>query len=225
MCGVTRPVLQNVVVHFKVKGGEISKAVCKSIVEPSTRQKKRQKKKSEGRRKERGEGRNFFILDDRVATYTVFPNSGDIAATGLNDKEGVKSATSRFEELCGLEVEEKSVRITNSTYSGKIVCRDLDQGRASVVQVLTLFADSLPERSPVCVNFRSQFFPGAKLKHDELNGTVNIFNNGSYVIIGVRSRGEAERLQEWLGAIMAEFWTTMAQATACAWIAESCWSS
>ena len=222
MCGVSRPVLQNVVVHFKVKQGigVISKAVCKSNVEPaaSKGKKKKQKRKFEGRRRERGEGRNFFILDDRVATYTVFPNSGDVVATGLHNKEGIRSATSRFEELCGLEVEEKSVRITNSTYSGKIICRDLEQGCASVVQVLSLFAESLTATETV-VNFRSQFFPGARLKHAKLNGTVNVFNNGSYVIIGVRSASEAERIQEWLGVIMAGFWTTMGRGTPCVWTA------
>ena len=222
-CRVTEPVLQNLVLHFRVPAGCVKREVCLGRLQPPRRRRRRRR----GRRRKgerRGEGRNFFVLDDRAATFTVFPQSGDVSATGLGGgRESIARAVARFEEIAGQKTVGEGVRVTNSTYSGRIVCRDLECERASVVQVLALYAQDRRGAGDdnVSASFRSQFFPGARLKRKSLAGALNVFNNGSYVAVGVRTRGEAEELRKWLTAIMAEFWTTLERETGCAWSAGS----
>ncbi len=132
--------------------------------------------------------------------YTVFPRSGLVIATGIPhldavarsarvfrreyNSAGETAATTDDDDDDGEGEEEDSFfsarpRVVNTTFSGRVrsagnVLLRLHQLRAR---------GRLPE--DVQVSFRSQCFPGARLRWRSPRGTVNLFRNGRYVMIGV----------------------------------------
>jgi hypothetical protein len=139
-------------------------------------------------------------------------------------------------------------RVTNSTYAGRVVCQDLERNRTSMSLVLSRYAATTAvtdrrdarenqqeqqqqqqqqhsykqqqqKQKQQGISFRSQVFPGVRVKLADIKGTVNVFNNGKYVLVGVRSRQEAEALRAALCAIMRQSWTIFGGGTPCAWTA------
>ena len=177
-------------------------------------------------------------------TVTLFPTSLDLIVMGL--RTGGPARRIRFQVFARLlrsphflaclptrtecvslmagESEEEggvALRVTNSTYSGQIYCSDLAAGRTTLSLVLSSFQSAgLP--SGYKLSFRSQVFPGMclRIRTEELRGTVNIFNNGKYVILGVTKEEEAEKLSTQLCAIMRRWWRTFGEGTPCAWSAD-----
>ena len=158
--------------------------------------------------------------------YTVFPRSGLVIATGIPHLEAVARSARVFRreynsagETTVTEDEEEEEeeeaedgffsarpRVVNTTFSGRVrsagnVLLRLHQLRAR---------GRLPE--DVQVSFRSQCFPGARLRWRSPRGTVNLFRNGRYVMIGVVSP-EAARLLHGRLSTLARTPATAATAT------------
>ena len=187
--------------------------------------------------------RNFECVRLGGFTFTVFPASGCVVATGIPDHSRVEAALSVFRASAGLTEDELLLphQVVNSTYSGRVECDGEREGRrVSAGQALaSVFGGGgsgggYGERGPGAVgeydphrrwyvSFRTQFFPGICLRRRETcgGGTVNLFNNGRYVLVGVRSQGQAEELAGELCALMKRCWTTLGRVTSCAWPAAS----
>ena len=113
--------------------------------------------------------------------------------------------------------------MVNSTYDGCITC---NWKEGSACRALARFKKEQiknSEQRKISVSFRSQFFPGARIrwKGEKCEGTVNLFNNGKYVIVGVKKEERAQILYHQLCAIMKTYWTTLNEPTSCVWTADS----
>ena len=102
--------------------------------------------------------------------------------------------------------------MVNSTYSGKVHgLEDHGNSACSLVARYAAAADDgqqhqeKEKRRKVSVNFRSQSFPAVRIRFGEAAaGTVNLFNNGSYVLVGVKGQEEADKSYDELCALMSE---------------------
>lgn len=176
---------------------------------------------SERSRRRRGRQSNFYVFKLVPFSYTVFPSSGNVIATGIRSDELIPRAIRTFSDATGISRRKVGLggRIVNSTHVGEIECGELP--RISACRVLARFKAEASDAEMECVasiSFRSQFFPGARIRWS-CGGTTNLFNNGKYVQVGVRNRVHARRLHAQLCAIMASYWTTSGVATSCAWSA------
>jgi TATA-box binding protein (TBP) (component of TFIID and TFIIIB) len=203
MCRVSEPVLQNLVVHFRVEGG----------LPPA-----------EGAAAERR--RNFYVVrrpaPSRSTTFTVFPASGSVIATGLRRHRDVSEAVAWFAaEVVGRRRQEDDPfrrwggRVVNSTHAGSVEC----SARPAVSACRAAAAGA--DKSGARVSLRSQFFPGVLVKWDGCAGAVNLFNNGKFIIVGASTDGQVRELHARLCALIRECWTTFARRTSCAWTAGS----
>ena len=184
--------------------------------------------------------KNFECVRVGGYSYTVFPASGCVVATGICSHDLVESALAVFRTSARLDEGSGETllphEVVNSTYSGTLHCSGRREGRpVSVCEaVASVFGGGggecerrrLTEYDPSqrwYVSFRAQFFPGICLRRRETcgGGTVNLFNNGRYVLVGVRSQRQAEELSEDLCALTKRCWTTLGGVTSCAWPAAS----
>ncbi len=209
---------------------------------PGGERRERRPRRPRRRRTQRPVGRrNFECVKIGGFSYTIFPASGCVVVTGISSLDRVEAALSvfrasaRLEEAAGERLLPHS--IVNSTYSGTVHCGGRREGRSVSVCEAVASVFGLERgghdawRRPAeydpgqrwYVSFRSQFFPGLCLRRRETSGggTVNLFNNGRYVLVGVRSQKQAEDLTEELCALMKRCWTTLGGVTSCAWPAGS----
>ena len=131
--------------------------------------------------------------------------------TGLPRPGYAPRAVEAFRTLFGLEARACSTpRVVNSTYSGRVLCPR---------NVLAHLAEAEAQRRlppELDLSFRTQSFPGVRARWTGL-GTANVFRNGRYILVGVRSTRAAWDLHAALkGVITPRCWTTTAEASACA---------
>lgn len=201
MCVVTEPQEKNVVIRFVVAEGD-----------RHSLKKKRSDKLP--MRKVNNVNSNFFIVKSGKKSYTIFPQSGNVIGTGISNSGEISPTVKKFSSLFNIsEAEIGEPRIINSTYSGHILCAD---SQFSACGKLFSYQQKDSPNSQVSISFRSQFFPGARIRVRE-RGTVNLFNNGKYIFVGVKKEEDAKHLHKTLCAIMAEFSTTSKPETQCAW--------
>ena len=189
-----------------------------------------------------GEGRNFFVLaadspkvDGERYVFTIFPASGSVVATGLrafpsglpartaDEMDTLPDVLKTFNELTGIPATEiREIKVTNSTWSGSLRPKDVTpEELGSVMRVISDYSQLTSGKDGsemFSVDFRSQFFPGVRMQHTGMAGTINLFNNGSFVIVGVRKASEAVMHLRWLAAIMNKFWKRPGAGTSCAWV-------
>lgn len=178
----------------------------------------RDKKKKKNKKKEKR--CNFYVLGDQRPTFIVFPKSGSVVATGLKSPREVREAVEAFAYLMSLPKEEVvegggEPEVINSTYSGSVI--SVPSG-GSVYQALHQHRERECERhggrdykGRASITFRSQFFPGARIKWNDAPGTVTCFNNGKFVIVGVREEREARCLHQRLNASILNGWRIIAE--------------
>ena len=255
-CLVSPPRLQNLVVHFRIPSSQSSLLPLLEKIRGSSgddedddgggddgkggvggKGKKKGGRKNgreKRRRRRRREGKkNFFILRRNSISYTVFPHSGNVIATGLRDRSVVQSTLDEFRRMLGGDSSSSSSSsfwprtVVNSTYLGQIGCNSNSSGSSrrknvSICKVLAWCKTKEEHKSDLSINFRSQFFPGARVKWNRLSGTANVFNNGKYVLVGVREDWQAEKLRNGLCALMTRYWTTTRPEKSCAQHADLC---
>ena len=247
-CKVSDPRISNLVVFFRVSDNRtgLEKLKLAELLARVRRSSSSSSPSSSSCWLSRGKRRNFECIRLGGFSYTVFPASGCVVATGISAHHLVESALNVFRESSGLAEEELLPhQVVNSTYSGRVECDGEREGRrVSVGQAVdSVFGlgggggyeggvvgssgfGAVGEYDPDrrwYVSFRTQFFPGICLRRRETcgGGTVNLFNNGRYVLVGVRSQRQAEELAGELCALMKRCWTTLGGVTSCAWPAGS----
>lgn len=163
-----------------------------------------------------------------VLSFIVFPCSGSVIATGIRSSVDTLSAIALFSSLIDVDAAAPAAwprKVVNSTYVGKVFCRD---GRSAISTHRSLArfkrdqsrCRRRKDKSDVSISFRPQFFPGGLIRWSDAPGSVNLFNNGKYVVVGVRKEGEARLLCRRLSALIRTNWTTTTSRTSCAWTAD-----
>lgn len=201
MCRVSVPAVQNVVASFRVSPTDRD-ALSASSSTPSPPLRLRpflREKRGRGK----GRGSNFYVVAVGGHSYTVFPAGGHVICTGIRSVGAVEKAAEKFARAAGLSAATGPTEVINATYAGSVSC---DGGGGSACHALFLFNDDpLADKSGVSISFRSQFFPGARVRWTGL-GTANLFNNGKYVLVGVKGQDTAEALTARLCSIMRTHW-------------------
>ena len=240
MCRVSVPVRRNLVVHFRVAPlARLSPSQVRAVAAPPG---------------SRWCG-NFYVAAAAAggASYTVFPASGHVIATGLGGEEedarrAVVRALEDFAALvpnpAGRHAERLRrrhgpeawwrawrPRVVNGTYSGAVTCDGVlpeglrpEGGGFPACRALAHHWRTAPagdeDKRGLAVSFRTQFFPGVRLRWSG-GATANLFNNGKYVLVGVRRRAQALEAHRRLRALMRTSWTSLGAASGCAWTAGS----
>ncbi len=215
---VSELVLQNCVVHF-----QIERDLCKRVVNRVEGGGKDCMVKKCGnfyviRWRTKNQRR-------RRPSFTFFPASGHVIGTGIiGGEDQFPIALETFARTGGIwshvftfsqQQQEQpwwrrwKPRVVNSTYTGWLrggdgktyACKTLAENfRAAAAATAAAAAAAAPvgvdkDKRRVQVSFRSQFFPGARIHWRDL-GTINLFNNGKYVIVGVKNEHEALQARE-----------------------------
>ncbi len=245
---VSLPAVRNVVVHFVVVGAadnlqspHSSEHISPFVKDKKTRSrvveegggKQSQQPRRPGRKRKRairlneGGGKNFYVVKkDHGYSYTVFPKSGDVIATGVKDYDQIEPAVRYFERLFETAVV-RPWKVVNSTHVGRIEL----PSSSSACRLLAEYDRRQRERvddddDDIRVTFKSDFFPGAHVKTSTKGGgSANVFNNGNYVLVGIQDRDDVARWRERLSAIMNASSTTWTQPIASAWSADSSWTA
>lgn len=242
MCRVNAPRLRNLVVLFRVAASEEDK---ERLAETGRRERnydasrrnfyvlKLERHSTVGswsgggggaataapRRRRRG--RKPRLERKHTLSYTVFPGSGSVIATGLRSSTDVVSALALFAHIADLATPPSSWprRVVNSTYAGSIACSAARPIRThrSLARYKRRMREE--EEDAVSISFRPQFFPGGLVRWSDAPGSVNLFNNGNYVVVGVRREKDALLLSRRLSALIRTHWTTTTSRTSCAWTA------
>ena len=154
--------------------------------------------------------RNFYVCRGRAASFIVFPKSGNVVATGIARPDLVDGALAEFRSIyspAALSADSCSApRVVNATYSGRVRGRGggvLSRLAAAAAAAAAPGEENGAGEEAVQLSFRSQCFPGARARWNGLVGTVNVFNNGKYIIVGVRGEEEACRLHRRLMAALS----------------------
>lgn len=164
--------------------------------------------------------RNFslFRCTQSGMSFTVFPESGNIITTGVRNHSSIIYSMERLLETLELSNEpfELHGKVVNSTYVGRVSC-GCGGRHFSACRLIRLYQESGDARvDGVSISFRSQFFPGARLRWTDGKGTVNLFNNGKYIAVGIDRGERANELHEKLCALIQKYWTISNGATQCA---------
>lgn len=222
MCLVTEPRLENLVVCFKVceedlkhllrlpeaeKFGRNSRNFY--VLRPRGNGGQSRRRRVNRRRKRNGSG---------GISFTVFPKGGSVIATGIGGEEEVRPCLETFAASAGLSSNSTrwERRVVNSTYVGEVQC---SAGDFSTYRVLYGQRERIESEREISVSFRTQFFPGILIKFRGQAGSVNLFNNGRYVIVGTSDREQTLSLHQRLCVLMRDYSTTLSPETRCAWTA------
>jgi hypothetical protein len=167
---------------------------------------------------------NFYQIKAFGYTYTIFVNMkkiekpAHIGVTGLPSMDYINVAAVLLAGSFGIEVP-KSQGVCNSTYHGRIECTVDAEDKISIYELLTeYFENPIPLLGKLDFSFRPHYFPGVTIKTAG-HGTITLFNNGSYHIVGVNSKQKALRLHHTLCVIIQHCWRTTAPAMSCVWTA------
>ena len=225
MCIVTTPCVQNIVVHFRVPPQDISCLVEQALTSKCKKSRKNfyifrlpNKNNSQSFSKKGGKRRG--------TSYTVFPGKGSVIVTGISSSNDILPALESFSQsFSGGKAFTSSFRdwdkkIVNSTHVGHLECVD---SSISIHRTLSEFKkeqNSVRGVDDVSISFRSEFFPGILLRWTKTPGSVNLFHNGYYVLVGTKSEDQAQALYNRLCVLMRTCWTTMTRPTLCAWIVD-----
>ena len=190
-------------------------------------------------------GNNFFTCRggkeaSENVSYVIFPGSGDVIVTGLSNERSIRPVLRDACMLFGYSSPSvlscTTPRIVNSTWGGAVICRhfaingkrsershwaEKDGPAKYMMEVMGRYSAANKNNPDLCCCIRSSFFPGVKLRHQKLRGTINFFSSGRYVMVGITNRREALRLHAWLSAIMRRYWMTREVDSPCAFFAGS----
>lgn len=149
---------------------------------------------------------NFYTVRPHAEyVYTVFPKSGHVNVSGIKSFESVGAATNHFlQSLCVSVC--SPIQCDNSTTSGKLS------------RPVALFKfDELARREknlPFSVSIRPHFFPAVLLRskntsnksegNEDQTGSIIIFSNGKFVIVGCKSHSAIEWTKEKLSSILVD---------------------
>ncbi len=252
MCRVTEPELQNLVVHFRALGeaGEVLVPLRRPpsrgsrpgggnfyvLLRPPPPQRLgggggdlRPRRRRRRRRRRRLPEEEEEEEEETALSFTVFPSTGSVIASGLRARAEILPVLTDFaREVCELRGggEARAAagrwgeRVVNSTHAGSIECES--RGTSACRAVALSRRGRRGDKSAARVSLRSQFFPSSLVRWSDCRGTVSVFNNGRYVIVGSREEEETREVYLRLCALIRANWTTTDRATSCAWSADWC---
>lgn len=216
-CKVTKPDVKNIVIHFKFNDRK-RKYIKRLRIYVEGKKGEKHHRQNHG---------NFICVKENGVSFTIFPHSGNVIATGIKERSSILPIVKKF--LATIKLNKtlsclSILRITNSTYSGSIVCSSLDNEHLTVSEALSYFIENVDKNDIILnewdVSFRSQFFPGIRIRHIN-GGTINLFNNGKFVLVGVKSRKRVRHLTNQLCVFMKKCWMTLDEETSCVWSVDS----
>jgi TATA-box binding protein (TBP) (component of TFIID and TFIIIB) len=224
MCRLTQPELQNLVVFFKLPSSVEKKKLLN--ISPAINFAENPRNfyvfrldLHTGELKERKKHKGQQKGVKKGLSFTVFPKSGSVIATGLNSHLQIEPALKHFAHFINTSGSANWKKtIVNSTYAGKTICCD-----GEIISMYRIFFSAKKELDDVktlSLSFRSHFFPGILIKWNEIKGSVNVFDNGCYVIVGTDgSQHQVNSIYAQLCALIRTYWTTSTPAISCAWTA------
>jgi hypothetical protein len=167
---------------------------------------------------------NFYQLFVFGYTYTVFVDVNNdekpahIGVTGLPDENYINVCAYLLASSFGINVP-RTKGVCNSTYHGEIYCATPKQNRLPISQLIKEYLDNpLADFGYLDFSFRPHYFPGVTIK-TLTSGTITLFNNGKYHIVGVTCKEKAKLLHRKLCAIIRHCWRISPPETSCVWIA------
>ena len=160
--------------------------------------------------------RNFVVL--KVAsksrlTFTLFPKSGHVNVSGVQNFDHITAALSVFNELFDCAVSVRQISVDNTTSSGSFSCCLPPSPHASKLDIVGLkgyFDSGLPEGGSF--SLRADHFPGCVLKVPGYNSVI-IFANCKYVIVGAKRRKDILQTREKACALIHRAYRTITPAT------------
>lgn len=219
MVRVSEPRVENLVVHFKVPENGRQRLLQTPAAENFDASRRNfyvlrlncrehlQSRPCRRRRRHRSKG---------GLAFTVFPRGGSVIATGISSFSFIDRALEEFALVTKTgPAGEWYKKVVNSTYSGSV--EPADDGDSILRKVAYLKSAD----KSISISFRSHFFPGILIKWEGTRGSVNLFNNGRYVLVGLSCKEQVAALRQRLCALMTSCWTTTAPAMSCAWTAVS----
>ena len=128
---------------------------------------------------------NFITLRSTPYVFVIFAKSGHVNVSGIRNFEDIKNIIPTVKDQLCVDVQASDIVIDNSTASGqisKINFHDL-QKHASTHNVLVIL--------------RPHFFPSALIRQKKtsqniVKGTIILFQNGKFIIVGCKSYSAIE---------------------------------
>ena len=149
---------------------------------------------------------NFITIRlGRRVTYTVFPESGHVNATGIKDFDSIEHEVNNFTSTYNLPpIPLSAISIDNSTATGRIksACR---------IQFppLVRTAQNTELKYVINIRIRPHYFPAALIRPVRRTvpttyfpATIVLFANGKFNILGASSRGQVNNSIDVLNSLL-----------------------
>lgn len=135
---------------------------------------------------------NFISFHIDHFAFVLFPKSGQVNISGIRGFNDIKEAVRVFNSQFKTNIPVSNIVVDNTTASGKLHHR--------IKSFATLFKS--PLRNEVSISVRPHYFPSALIRpKGQQRGTIILFANGKYIIVGARSAEELNKAYETLCAL------------------------
>ena len=123
---------------------------------------------------------NFFTVRYRHYVYCVFDKNKHINASGIKDFDDIKGAVNAFNVQFHTNIDVNNISVDNTTVSGKL---DTELYSVCISKIL-----AEKEKHFANVKIRSRVFPSIIIRPKNKSGTIILFNNNKFIIVGCKSR-------------------------------------
>ncbi len=119
--------------------------------------------------------KNFYVIHAEQLSFVIFPSIGFINISGIKRFEDIKTLPQILFRQFQIIVQSDNIIIDNSTASGKL----------TRCQSHALFSLNFGE--DWVVNLRPHIFPAAVIRPKHRKGSIILFANGKFIIVGSKS--------------------------------------
>lgn len=143
---------------------------------------------------------NFFTVRYNQYVYSVFDKSSHINVSGIRNFDDIKGAVMMFNAQFSADINVNNISVDNCTASGKLE-------KNHIVCVQKILAER--EKHSVHVRIRSRIFPSIiirqakrrQLQGEEKRGTIILFSNKKFIIVGCNSLSSVQKTFQTLCAL------------------------
>lgn len=130
---------------------------------------------------------NFITLRSTPYVFVIFAKSGHVNVSGIRNFEDIKNIIPKIKDQLCVDVQESDIVIDNSTASGQISNINLNFHKLQKQAIA----------NNVLVILRPHFFPSALIRQKKtseriIKGTIILFQNGKFIIVGCKSYSAIE---------------------------------
>lgn len=156
---------------------------------------------------------NFLTWRQYGYVYTIFLKNGHVNVSGIKNFKAIKGAMETFNDQFDTNIQFDNITVDNTTASGR-----LPQEKICLYRL----AKDHKQENELTISIRPHYFPSAVIRQKQKKeegkrrkGTIVLFSNGKYNILGCKTKESIEKTFEQLCVLTKTLLLTRAQPLKC----------